>query len=179
MSTASERANRRRDFRLELLEDRNLLSHVFSPRVLAGEPAFSPRPVTTIVGHVQGLPATAGLYTATLPGHHSYSGHGLTRPLGDALFSAQEVETTTGSTLAITNGSGQMYDYRGDELFVNYTGSGRVAARKVTPVSLTGIVRSGTGRFLGETGTFSATGNLNPFTGRLYLNYTIVLNTPA
>jgi hypothetical protein len=179
MGTASERAKHRRSFRLEFLEDRNLLSNVFSPRSLAGEPAFTPRPVTTIVGHVQGLPATAGLYIATLPGHHSYSGHGVTRPLGDALFSAQEVETTSGTSLTITNGSGQMYDYRGNEIFVAYTGTGTVAPRKVTRVTLDGSVLNGTGRFLGERGSFHATGNLNPFTGRLYLNYTIVLNHPA
>jgi len=179
MGTAAERAKRRLSFRPEYLEDRNLLSTLFSPRSLAGVPPLAPRPITTIVGHVQGLPASAGLYTPTLPNHHSYSGHGLTRPLGDALFSAQQVETTTGTTLAVTNGSGQMFDYRGDEIFVTYTGTGQVAPHRVTHVSLSGTVQGGTRRFLGERGIFAATGNLIPSTGRLYLNYTIVLNHPA
>ena len=179
MSTASERAKDRRSLRLEFLEDRNLLSVVTPKGITAEVVRAEATPVTTITGHLQGLPATAGLYTPTLPGRHSYSGHGTARPLGNALFSAQEVETTSGSTVSITHGSAQLYDYKGDELFVVYTGTGRTARHKPTAISLTGSVTSGTHRFLNETGTFSATGNLNPASGRLVLNYTVVLSHPS
>ncbi len=178
MFTATDRAKGRRHLRLEFLEDRNLLSGI-TPNAISAEVSRAATPITTIVGHVQGLPAGAGLYTKTLPGYHSYSGHGAARPIGNVLFSTQQVETTTGSTVAITNGNAQMYDYKGDELFISYSGTGTVAARRLTTVSLVGSVTSGTKRFLGETGTFSATGTLNPYTGRLILNYVVVLNNPA
>src|SRR4051812_8885631 len=132
MRTASERAKVRRNVCLEFLEDRNLLS-LFSPKSLAGVVA-PPAQITTIVGHLQGLPATAGLYTPThprtiifptanqpktliSPGFHSYSGHGSARPVGNVLFSMQQVETTTGggTGVSITLGSGQLFDYKGNE----------------------------------------------------------------
>ena len=178
MRTASERAKVRRNFRLEFLEDRNLLSSIFSPQGLAGE-VSTPKPIYSITGHVQGLPATAGLYTATLPGKHSYSGHGSARPVGNVLFSAQQVETTSGTALTITGGSAQMYDYKGNELFITYTGTGTNPKHGPATVSLTGTVTGGTRRFLHETGTFFASGTLVHATGRLNLGFTVVFNQPA
>lgn len=177
MWTARERAKERRNLRLEFLEERNLLS-VVTPHAVAAEVATTTK-ITTILTHVQGLPAAAGLYTQTLPGYQSYSGHGSSSQIGRVLFSAQQVETTTGTTVAITNGNGQMYDYKGDELFIAYSGTATTAAHKLTTISLTGTVTSGTRRFLNETGTFTATGTINPATGRLILTEIIVLNTPA
>src|SRR5262249_22167111 len=122
----------RRRFRLEGLEDRNLLSLVkpshfeFIPvghRVVVPGP---PTAVSVVTGQVSGTVATDGLYGGTLPGFSSYSGHGAARPFGEVLFGTvfQATASTTASrTLDVSNGSALFTTLKGgNQLRVLFTG---------------------------------------------------------
>lgn len=178
MSTASERAKERRSPRLEFLESRNLLS-VVAPKAIAAEVSTTPAPVTTITGRVHGSMATAGLYVPTQANHRSLSGFGTSRPTGNLLFSSQQVQATTGSTVAISGGDALFTTHRGDQIYVKFTGTGTATTHRPTTFSLTGTVTSGTRRFLGETGTFVATGTQIPSTGKFNFSFTINFSKPS
>ncbi len=177
MSTASRRAKDRRSLRLEFLEDRKLLSTA-TPHGIAAEVAKT-KTITSFSGHIQGGPASSGLYMTTSPGYHSFSGVGSSRAVGNLLFSAQEMINISGSTASITNGRALFTTYKGDNLFVSFTGTGTIATHRPTRFTLTGTVTGGNGRFHDETGTFAATGTLIPANDKLALAFTITLSRPA
>jgi hypothetical protein len=182
MSTASERAKDRRSLRLEVLEDRQLLSTAHANLISAEAVKAASTTTTSLVGQVQAQPAPAGLYVTVPSGTTSYSGHGTVRPGGEVLFGAAQVGTlnAAGTSVSITQGHALLTTFhKGSNLYLSYTGTGKVVAHKPIALSLHGTVTSGTGAFLGETGTFAAFGTLNPTTGRLAVTYSIILNHAA
>src|SRR4051794_29732462 len=112
MKTALTRVNRKRsrEFRLEGLEGRRLLSHVSVPRLHAeiAHAAVS-APITKITGRVNLTKAEAGPYFKVAPAFTSYGGHGHASPLGLVFVGVQQqVSTPVGSInpVSIINGSG-------------------------------------------------------------------------
>jgi hypothetical protein len=171
---------------LEGLEGRELLSvakptgHITAEvhRTIVPGPAS---PITQVVGRVSGIAASDPLYGGKPAGFLGFSGHGTAGPFGNVLFGTQSQATQTGTTAGtadITDGSAVFISFRGgNQLRVNFTGSSTATGPNRATVSLVGTVASGTGRFLGATGTFQATGTVQlGFSGRLALKYTITFN---
>lgn len=185
MRTAADRAKDRRNFRLECLEDRNLLSVVKASMITAevrtaGQPA--PQHVTMLTGRVVGRQATDGLFGGTLPGFTTYNGHGHANTVGNIYLGAQHLQTlgtTSGGTtpVSLTGGSAVLTTYAGDQIDILYSGSGQTTSKGRTTVNLLGSVVSGTGTFDGVTGTFQGTGTVNR-SGRFTLDIVVSLNYP-
>jgi hypothetical protein len=159
----TRRGRNRRNFRLESLEGRNLLS-VIKPTAVAAEKIVVPGPktlVTTVNAVVAGLGASAPFYGGLPLGYEGFSGHGVARPFGNVLVGLEYLPTASGvGSTAVTNGSILLTTVRGgDQIRLSFTGTNQVKAHDAQSWSWTGTVNSGTGRFLGSTGTFFATGS--------------------
>jgi hypothetical protein len=188
MKRATERAGAkvkaRRGFRLEWLEGRELLS-VARPLGVAADLARSAQantPITTITGRVQGHMASNGFYTGTPAGYQSFSGHGRATPVGTVYLGVKQREAlntaTSPEALTILYASGELMTLRGERIDLFYTGSGSAPARGSGTYTVQGRVTSGTGRFDGVSGTFSATGTVS-HSGRFALNFTMNLVYPT
>lgn len=187
MRTAADRAKDRREFRLEWLEDRNLLSVMKASAIAAevrtaGE-APAPPAVPVLRGHVVGLRASDGLFGGTLPGFTSYSGHGRANVVGNVYLGTQQLETLGSTTLgtrplSINDGTAELTTFRGDRVQILYVGQGQVTRQGRTTIRLQGIVVSGTGAFDGVTGSFQGAGSVN-HSGRFTLDFVISLNYPT
>jgi hypothetical protein len=165
MRNSSRRARESQGFRLEVLEDRNLLSRSGASPF----PSFLPRPrhpplpeAPVIHGQVHVNPAPSGLYSGTPLGEFSYSGSGTARPgkIGVVLFGTNQIEVpnATGTSTAILNGTAVFRGLFGEQIHVNYSGTELTPKKGKQTITLTGTIASGTGRFENATGTFSATG---------------------
>lgn len=188
MRTAQGRVNgrRRRTFRLECLEGRELLS-VARPAALVAHVAHAAGPVAQtvhvtprivlqpsfVMGHVVGLPATAGEFYTPPPAFTSYSGHGRSSPLGVIVFGNQHVAipNAAGTALTLTKGTALITAAPlGEFIDVGYTGTATILPSGRAVFTLKGTITGGTGRFDGATGTFSATGVATK-AGRLTLDF--------
>jgi hypothetical protein len=185
MGTSKERAKERRVFRLEHLEDRSLLS-VARPAIAAEviSAAAAATPITVLTGHIQGVSASNGLMTGTVPGHISYSGTGQARQLGFVYLGSEHIETqgaTTGKTtpFTVSGGSGVLSDIKANKITFAYVGSGTSIVHGQKTVTLNGFVTSGTGRFDGVTGSFSATGTFHGALHHFNLSFSVVLKYPT
>ena len=179
MNRTKDRSRGRRTFRLECLEDRNLLSTFPTiTRFIVPQP-HPPLPQAAVIKGTLNLNrASDGLYTGTQPGRLSYSGNGLASPasMGNLTFGMQQTETPqTGAavpTTKITLGRAVLTGRFGEQVQINYNGQETFPRHQQHPITLTGTINSGTGRFIGATGTFFATGrvvNANTFA----LNFTL------
>jgi hypothetical protein len=165
MKDSSRRARHGQGFRLEALEDRNLLSHSGAspfPSFLPA-PKHPPLPRAPVIhGQVHINPAPSGLYSGTPAGELSYSGSGSAHPgkIGVVLFGTNQAETpnATRTSVAITKGTAVFRSLFGEQIDVNYTGTELTPRRGKHTITLTGTIASGTGQFISATGTFSATG---------------------
>jgi len=154
-------------FRLECLEERNLLSHTpMLARVLV-PPANPPLPAVTVIkGTLHLNRASAPVFAQASPGQIAYSGNGTSTPgnVGNVTFGMQQTETNVPgasvTTKNITNGRGLLIDMWGEQAQVIYTGQETFPRHKQHPITLTGTIHSGTGRFENATGTFTATGRV-------------------
>jgi hypothetical protein len=147
-------------FQLECLEGRELLSAV-KPAGIHAEVVATP--ITTIVGHVVLIRGSSGLFSQVPPGVTSYGGHGTASPVRFVTLGLQQVEKLTGKatpTVNFTQGTGLFATGRGEQIRLSYTGTGQAVSHDTVSVTLTGTITSGTGRFDGITGTFTATGNI-------------------
>lgn len=166
MNRTKDQARGYRTFRLERLETRTLLSHVPSFRVLVPSPHPALPPASVIKGSLNLIRASDGLYTSTPPGRISYSGNGMASPanVGNLTFGLQQTETPQAgaavSTVNITRGNAILADRFGEQVQIVYTGQETFPRHKAHPITLTGTIRSGNGRFINATGTFSATGHV-------------------
>jgi hypothetical protein len=174
----------RRTFQLEPLEGRELLSAAQAPGIHAAAHTraslVAALPITAIQGHVVLIQGTSGEFVQVPPGVSSFGGHGAAAPLGFITFGNKDVETPTGQTnpsLVITDGTALLNTQRGESINLAYTGTGQRLGRTQTQITLNGTVTSGTGRFDGVTGTFTATGTAQA--GRLTLNFQIRLTYPT
>jgi hypothetical protein len=180
MKDSSRRARDGQGFRLEALEERNLLSHSGASPF----PSFLPRPrhpalpqPPVIHGQVHINPAPDGLYFGPPPGELSYSGSGTAHPgnTGVVLFGANEAETpnAAGTAIAITNGTATIRGRFGQQINVVYSGIELTPAKGKQTINLTGVIAGGTGPFLDATGTFTATGHKTS-SNQAVLNFTLV-----
>ncbi len=173
MNRTKDRSRGRRTFRLECLEDRNLLSTVPTITRFIVPPPHPPLPPAAVIkGSLNLIRASDGLYTGTQPGRLSYSGNGLASPasVGNLTFGMQQTETpqagTAVPTTKITLGRAVLTGRFGEQVQINYNGQATFPRHQTHPISLTGTINSGTGRFIGASGIFAATGrvvNANTF----------------
>jgi hypothetical protein len=168
-------------YALENLEGRTLLSLVKPLSGLAAEihaESFSAtsKVLTTLTGKITGHTAPDALFTSAALGFHGYAGHG-SSTTGTVFLAFQHVASTstTSSGLVLTNGSGVLTTFYGENIDLIYTGSTASTRANTGVINLTGTVSGGTGQFDGETGTFTATGNAYP-SGRFALSFAIYLN---
>ena len=179
MNHTKDRSGGRRMFRLECLEDRNLLSTFPTfTRFIVPAP-HPPLPNAAVIkGSLNLVRASDGLYTGTQPGRLSYSGNGMSSPanFGNVTFGMQQTETpqkgTAVPTTKITLGRAVLTSRFGEQVQINYNGQETLPRHQQHPITLAGTINSGTGRFIGAAGTFFATGrvvNANTFA----LNFTL------
>ena len=183
-SSSRSRQIQRRVFRLEGLEDRNLLSvasmafHSARPQTAEIHAAVLNKttrfPVTALSGTAIGQIAPNGVYSAAPAGFVSYSGHGAARPIGPTLIGFQFKPTANGTSTTVANGSLLLTDSAtGEQVIVGFSGSGATVSRgRPFKAVLTGTVEGGTGQFNYATGTFSATAQFSG-SGRFSLRYHI------
>ena len=180
MRDSSRRARDHQGFRLEVLEDRNLLSHSGAYPFAS----FLPRPVhpalpqaAVIQGQIHANRAPDGLYYGPPPGEVSFSGSGSAHPghIGVVLFGTNFAETpnSTGTAIAITNGNAVLRGLYGEQINVDYAGVVQTPARRRHTITLSGVIASGTGRFLGASGSFHATGVMTA-SNQFSLKFTLV-----
>ena len=182
MNRTKNRTLVRRMFRLECLETRNLLSHFPTiTRFLVPSPHPQLPAAPVIKGTLNLIRASNGLYTSTPPGRISFSGNGVASPanVGNVTFGLQQRETpvvgAAVSTTKITLGRAQLIGMFGEQVQILYTGQETFPRHQQHPITLSGTIKSGTGRFIGATGSFFATGRVvDP--SRLALKFTLVPN---
>jgi hypothetical protein len=181
-----KRGRNRRNFRLESLEGRRLLS-VIKPAAIAAERVVVPgpaTPVSQIHGVISGTLASDPFYGGTLKSFTSYSGHGTAQPFGNVLFGVtfQPVAVKTPpNSLGATSGTILLTTTKGgDQLRLKFTGTNSLGARNLEYWSWSGTVASGSGRFINAAGTFSATGSVpRNHLGRFNLDLKILLKPPV
>ena len=182
MNHVTERTPRRRVFRLEGLEDRNLLSHL-SPTAEV-RAAATPTPASTVQGKLIGTLASAPLTSTNLLGFSGLSGHGNATHLSAVLFGTSFKATpslTVPTVFDISSGSAILTSNIGDQINIVYVGSAvtNVTRSNTNNIALEGYVLSGTNRFDGFTGTFSAIGHFDTHTHRFKLAFAIDLIPPT
>ena len=152
----------RRNFQLETLEGRQLLS-LATIEGIAAIVAQAPNKLPVISGHIQGFTAPSPLYFKSPMFFNGWSGHGFTAQVGYANFNGQHLPVAsdpTGSTLNLNLGAALFTDKRGEKIFVSYTGTETVTSKSTATFTLTGNITSGTGQFAGATGSFVANGSV-------------------
>lgn len=174
------RSRNRREFRLENLEGRNLLS-VFRPTGVAAlrDVVQGPRVlVAQVRASLGGSRATDPFYGPHPTGYAGFSGHGTASPFGGVLVGLQFQPTNSGvaGTVDVNNGSVILImKQSGNQLRLAFTGTNHVTTKGSQTWYWTGNVVGGTGRFLNASGTFIGTGTL-PARGQFQLNLNIAFN---
>ena len=187
MRTALRRdiEKRRRKFRLEFLEGRELLS-VAQPaaqrETIHAAAVTTPASIPVIMGHLVGFPASAGTFFQPPPGFSSFSGHGSASPIGFVTFGNNHVQTRTGTnaagtTYSLTNGSALLGTKKNETIFIVYTGTAVSPTRGHIRFNLSGTITGGNGRFDGVTGTFAAAGSVS--SGREFLTFVLTPKYPT
>jgi hypothetical protein len=175
---------RRRVFRLEGLEERKLLSHKGITAEVRAAAATTSTPANHIQAKVIGTMASAALLSGNLTGFTGLSGRGVATHLGAILFGTQFSATpghTVPTTFDINQGAAVLTSNIGDQIDLAFTGSAvtNVTRSHNATINFFGIVNSGTNRFDGFTGTFSATGQLDFKTDRFILGLAIDVVPPG
>ncbi|MFO0950246.1 MAG: hypothetical protein U0835_03665 [Isosphaeraceae bacterium] len=186
MDHSRERGRNRREFRLEGLEGRELLT-AFQPLPNVGQivryvktpgPAV---PVTLVQGRITGTQATAGLYRGTNPSYVSYSGHGTANPFGGIVFGT---EFLPGTTFPGTNiqpavlGTARIATAKGgDQIYASFSGVASTVSRNNGALSLQGTIQGGTGRFVNASGVITLFGVVKH--QKFNLGLTIRFDTPV
>jgi hypothetical protein len=167
---------RRTAFALEYLEGRTLLSHVHAgPFELAAE--VQRNFVANITGTIKGNTAPAALFTSTPLGFQGLTGHGPSSY--HTVFLGLQYQPTVSSShptgLVLNNGSGVLTTAFGENINLQFTGTTEATSPISGVINLKGNVASGTGKFDGQTGTFTASGTVHP-NGKFALSFAIYLN---
>jgi hypothetical protein len=179
MRTAAERSRERRSFRLECLEDRNLLSVMKPPAIAAEVVTTTVGAITSLSGRLQGTQATAGLYAPERPGDTSYSLHGSSKPVGFVYVGLEHLQAkdpNNAAILNITKGGAVLTTFGGDQITISYTGTGQIPTHGRTTIHLQGTVTGGTKRFFQAGGTFVANGTVGA--GKINLSFNLALTYP-
>ncbi len=149
---------RSRRVQLELLESRELLSVAGLPLHPATEISPLAKAKETITGSLSGQAQLKP--TSFTTGTTDFEATGNTTVLGSTTLTGSVVYSTNKHhVLSYTKGVATLTDLSGDQIKVSYTGSGKVVAAGDFTFSVKGKVTSGTGKFAGAVGTFSASGS--------------------
>lgn len=173
MSANDRQLRRKRAFRLELLELRELLTAVgLRPHHVAEVSLVVPANRETIVGSLSGLGVVNAITISkgTTTFRSSGTGIGLSTFDGGVSYSVNKHDA-----IKYTRGAGTLANLDGDQINVVYSGSGRDTGAANFTFSVKGPVKGGAGTFAGAAGTFSARGSLNGATDAFSINLTIKL----
>jgi hypothetical protein len=174
------KSHRRRHLQLETLEGRELLSTALAPARPAAEvtPLAETSKGEVINGWFDGpgvwtpLGKFRGKNTLTGSGALTYLGaEGAAAPIGGVTFSGSTIYRAAAQNDAIigynlTNGIGTLTTSNGDKLNLHFTGT-YYESGTTYGLAWTGIVKGGTGKFRGASGSFNAWGTYNIATGAL------------
>lgn len=176
----------RRDFLLEPLEGRALLSALPAAPYPTAEVAHGhhrahhPSTVHTVTARVNGQISQPG----ALPGQDVLAvgiGQGTGHRFGQVTFVTEffvhrEDQYTGAAT--ITEGAGSLTSPRLGQVDVVFRGSESIRSLTGGVINLTGTATGVSGKFAGFTGTFSARGNLNTTNGGFSMYITLKLVPP-
>ncbi len=179
MRTTERRRRSGREFRVEGLESRALLSAGLPAQPAAAVRSIHAENVLVVHGQVHGTATPISPATAS-PMLFAASGQGTAGRYGRINFSTQYFLTLplgTSKTGLIPGGTASVTSPRFGEGDVAYNGTATFVTVRRARISLSGEVTRAVGPFAGSTGTFIANGILDPVTGRIRLNFTLTLNT--